>query len=129
MVPRTASAWNQTLSVCLYAAACHCTDRSSLNVNTNNYTHSKSCHNVGEGKGRKVKLYRGCRNTTPSLLTLALHGGEWLTSHLSYFTHGERAFGTHRTAGWVGPRTSPDTLEKRSISCPCPASNSRSSSP
>jgi hypothetical protein len=37
-------------------------------------------------------------------LTLALAGGEWLSSCPGCFTPGERAPGTHWIGGWVDPR-------------------------
>jgi hypothetical protein len=37
-------------------------------------------------------------------LTSALDGGEWPASRPSRFTPRERAPGTHRIGGWVGPR-------------------------
>jgi hypothetical protein len=46
-------------------------------------------------------------------LALALVGGEWSASRPRRFAPGERALGTHWIAGWVGPRTGVDAVEKR----------------
>jgi hypothetical protein len=56
-------------------------------------------------------------------LTPALHGDEWSVSRPCRFTPGERAPGTHRIGGWVGPRASLNTVELRKICCPCRESN------
>jgi hypothetical protein len=47
----------------------------------------------------------------PPFLTLVLDGDEWSASHPSYFTSGERATDTHCVGGYVGLRTSQDTVE------------------
>jgi hypothetical protein len=51
-------------------------------------------------------------------LTSALDGGEWSTSHPSYFIPRERAPGTHWIGGWVGPRAILDTVVNRKIPSP-----------
>jgi hypothetical protein len=48
-------------------------------------------------------------------------GGEWSASRPGCFTPWERAPGTHRTGGWVGPRASLDAVMKRKS--PAPAGN------
>jgi hypothetical protein len=53
----------------------------------------------------------------------ALDGGERSASCSGLFTPGEIVPGTHWIEGWVGPRASLDTVEKRKISCPCQESN------
>jgi hypothetical protein len=55
----------------------------------------------------------------PPFLTSALNGGECSVSRPCRFTPGDRSLGTHEIAGWVGPRTGVDVVEKRKISCPC----------
>jgi hypothetical protein len=40
-------------------------------------------------------------------------GGEWSASRLGRFAPGERAPGTHRIGGWVGPRSGLEAAEKR----------------
>jgi hypothetical protein len=66
----------------------------------------------------------------PSLLTLAVDGGEWSASRPGRFTPGESASTTHWVGGCVGTRTSLGTVKKWKISCPyrqsnlgCPARN------
>jgi hypothetical protein len=54
----------------------------------------------------------------PPFLTLALDGVEWSTSHPSHFTPWEIAHSNHWIVGWVDPRASLDTAEKKKISCP-----------
>jgi len=44
---------------------------------------------------------------------LTLYGGEWLASCPGCCTPGERALVTHWIGGWVGPRTSLNTIVKR----------------
>jgi hypothetical protein len=44
--------------------------------------------------------------------TSAVVGGEWSASRPGRFTPGERAPGTHRIGGWVGPRTGLEDVEK-----------------
>jgi hypothetical protein len=46
-------------------------------------------------------------------LTSALDTGEWSASRPGRFTSGERAFGTHRIGGWVGPSAGLDAVGKR----------------
>jgi hypothetical protein len=55
----------------------------------------------------------------PLFLTSALDWSEWSASHPRHFTPRETAPCTHWVGGWVGPRASLDTMEKRRISCPC----------
>jgi hypothetical protein len=52
-------------------------------------------------------------------LTLALYGGEWSASRSDRFTPMERDPGTDWIGGWVGPRAGLDSVDKRTISCPC----------
>jgi hypothetical protein len=59
-----------------------------------------------------------------SFTTSALDGGEWSASRPGRpFTPGERTPGTHWTGGWVSPRASLDTGDRRKILCPCRGSN------
>jgi hypothetical protein len=51
-------------------------------------------------------------------LTSALDGGEWSASHPGRFIPRERAPGTYRTGGWVGPRAVLDEVVKRKIPSP-----------
>jgi hypothetical protein len=51
-------------------------------------------------------------------LTSALDGGEWSASRPGLFTPRERAPGTHRIGGWVGPRAVLDAVVKRKIPSP-----------
>jgi hypothetical protein len=60
---------------------------------------------------------------TPPFLTSALDGGEWSLSCPCLFTPGERASGTHRIGGWVGPRAGIAAMEWIKISYPCRESN------
>jgi hypothetical protein len=55
----------------------------------------------------------GSGGIAPPFLTSTLDGGEWLASRSSHFTPGEKAPGTHRIGGWVGPRTGLDDVERR----------------
>jgi hypothetical protein len=48
-----------------------------------------------------------------SLLTSKLDGSEWSASRPCHFTTEERAPGTHRTGGRVGPKADLVSLEKR----------------
>jgi hypothetical protein len=59
-----------------------------------------------------MKAYGGVDVYIHIFLTLALVGGEWSASHPSCFTPGERAPGTHWTAGWVDPRASLGNMEQ-----------------
>jgi hypothetical protein len=43
----------------------------------------------------------------------ALVGSEWSASHPGRFISGERAPGTYRKGGWVGPKVGLDDVEKR----------------
>jgi hypothetical protein len=52
----------------------------------------------------------------PPFLTSALDEGDWSASCPGHFTLRERAPGTQWKGGWVGPRASLDTVEKRTIS-------------
>jgi hypothetical protein len=45
-------------------------------------------------------------------LTSAIVGGKWSASRPDRFTPRERAPGTHRIGGWVGPRADLDDMEK-----------------
>jgi hypothetical protein len=54
-------------------------------------------------------------------LTSAPDGGEWSGSRPGRFTPRERAPGTPRIGGWVGPRAGLDAVVKRKI--PSPAGN------
>jgi hypothetical protein len=49
------------------------------------------------------------------MLTSALDGDEWSASRHGCFIPRERAAGTHRNEGWVGPRTGLDAVAKRKI--------------
>jgi hypothetical protein len=60
-----------------------------------------------------MKAYGGLDVLIHIFLTSALVGGEWSASRPGRFTPGERAPGTHRIGGWVGPRTGLDDMEKR----------------
>jgi hypothetical protein len=55
----------------------------------------------------------------PRIPTSALDGGEWSTSCPGRFTPRERAPGTHRTGGWVGPRIGLDAVAKKKKSLHC----------
>jgi hypothetical protein len=58
-------------------------------------------------------------------LTSALDGGGWSASRPSRFTPRQRAPGTHRIGGWVGPRVVLDAVVKRKIPSPRRESNPR----
>jgi hypothetical protein len=62
-----------------------------------------------------MKTYGGMDIQINVFLTLALVGGEWLTSRPGCFTPVEGATGTHWIGGWVGPRTGMDDVEGRKI--------------
>jgi hypothetical protein len=47
--------------------------------------------------------------------TSGLVGGEWSALRPGRFTPGERAPGTHRIGGWMGPRTGLDHVMRRKI--------------
>jgi hypothetical protein len=59
-----------------------------------------------------MKAYGGVDVWIHIFLTSALAGGEWSASFPCRFTLGERAPGTHRIGGWVGPSTGLEDLEK-----------------
>jgi hypothetical protein len=66
-----------------------------------------------------MKAYCGGEGITPHILTSALDGVEWSSSHPCRFTTRERApAGIHWIGGWVGPRTGLDTVVKK-IPSPC----------
>jgi hypothetical protein len=44
-------------------------------------------------------------------------------SHLGHFIQEKRSFSTHWARGWVVPRTVQNTMDRRKIHCPGPASN------
>jgi hypothetical protein len=54
-------------------------------------------------------------NIAPTVLALALDGGEMSASRPCRFTPGERTPGTHWIGGWVGLGTGLDAVEKRNI--------------
>jgi hypothetical protein len=56
-------------------------------------------------------------------LTSVLDGGKWSVSRPGRFTSRERALGTQRTGGWIGPRAVLDSVAKRKIHRPCRESN------
>jgi hypothetical protein len=58
-----------------------------------------------------------------SFSTLALDEGERPASGPCRFTPGERAPGTHYTAGSLGTRADLEAVKKRKISCSCRESN------
>jgi hypothetical protein len=58
-------------------------------------------------------------------LTSVLDRGEWSASRTGRFTPRERAPGTHRIGGWVGPRDVLDAVVKRKILSPRRESNPR----
>jgi hypothetical protein len=58
-----------------------------------------------------MKACGGSGGIILSLLTSALDGGDWLLSRPGNFTPRERAIGTHRIGGWVGPRVGLDAAE------------------
>jgi len=62
-------------------------------------------------------------------LTSALDEGEGSISCPGRFTPGERAFGTHRIGGWVGPRADLDAMGKRGNFMLLPGIETQSSSP
>jgi hypothetical protein len=64
----------------------------------------------------EMKTYWGVEVYLHAFLTSALDGGEWSASRPGRFTPKERAPGTHRIRGWVGPRAVPDAVVKRKIS-------------
>jgi hypothetical protein len=57
----------------------------------------------------------GSGGIPPPLLTAALDGGEWSPSRPGHFTPKEIAPGVHWIGGWVGPRSSPDAVEKKNL--------------
>ena len=76
-----------------------------------------------------IQAYGGIEVSFYLILTLALGGGKWSTSHCTNLTVLQTATRTHWIGGWVGPRSSLDVLEERKISCPCWELNPRSSTP
>jgi hypothetical protein len=58
----------------------------------------------------------GSGGTAPPFLTSGLDGGEWSASRSCRFTPEERGPCIHWTGGWMGLRTSPDAVEKGTIS-------------
>jgi hypothetical protein len=63
------------------------------------------------------------RYSSTHSLTSVLDGGEWSASHPGCFTPRERAQGTHRIEGWVGPGADLDAVAKRKIPNPSRESN------
>jgi hypothetical protein len=57
--------------------------------------------------------------TALSFLDPCTIGAKWSPSRPVRFTPGEKAPGTQRTEGWVGPRAGLGAAAKRTISCPC----------
>jgi hypothetical protein len=60
-----------------------------------------------------MKAYGAVDAQIHVFLTSTLVGGEWLASRPCRFTPGERATGTHRIGGRVGPKAGLDHMEKR----------------
>jgi hypothetical protein len=73
-----------------------------------------------------MEAYWGSEIELQAFLTSAWDGDEWSASRLGRITPRERAPGTHRIGGWVGPRACLDAVVKRKI---LRESNPRSSSP
>jgi hypothetical protein len=65
-----------------------------------------------------MKMYRGMEIIAPLFLTSTLHVGEWSASCAPHFILRERATGTYRIGGWMGPRAGLDAVEKRKNTCP-----------
>jgi hypothetical protein len=61
----------------------------------------------------------GDGDIAPPFLTSALDGGKSSASRPSRFIPRERVLRTHRTEGWVGPRTGLNAMDWRKISCLC----------
>jgi hypothetical protein len=59
-------------------------------------------------KHHVMKAYWGVEVYLYSFLTSALDGGKWSASRPGRFTAREKASGTHRIGGWVGPRAGLD---------------------
>jgi hypothetical protein len=59
-----------------------------------------------------MRTYRGVDEQIYILLTLVLVG-DWSASRTGCFTPRESAPGTHWIAGWVGPTTGPDDVQKK----------------
>jgi len=55
-----------------------------------------------------MKEYWGSRSIAPHIFISALDGRELSASRPGRFTPRERAPGTHRIGGWVGPRVGMD---------------------
>lgn len=64
------------------------------------------------------RRHMGEEGIAPLLLTLSLDGGEWSTIHSRCFTPGGRVTSTHCVGGWVVPRISLDTVEKKNLVLP-----------
>jgi hypothetical protein len=75
-----------------------------------------------------MRAYWGSGGIAPRILDLGTTGHECSASRPVRFTPRERAHGTHRIGGWVGPRTGLDEAVKRKIPHSCRDSNPRSSS-
>jgi hypothetical protein len=60
-----------------------------------------------------MKAYGGVDVEMHIFLTSELAGGEWSASWPVRFAPGKRAFGTHSTGGWVGPKAGLDDVETR----------------
>jgi hypothetical protein len=71
-----------------------------------------------------MKTYCGSGGIAPRILTLALDGVEWSSSHIGYFTLKEIAPGILSVGGWVGSRAGLDMMAKRKIPSPLQESNS-----
>jgi hypothetical protein len=76
-------------------------------------------------KRHAMKTYGEWRYSSTHFLTSALDGGEWSASRPGRFTPKEKAAGTHRIGGWVGPRAVLDAMVKRKIPSPRRESNPR----
>jgi hypothetical protein len=60
-----------------------------------------------------MKAHGGMEVQLHSFLTSALDDGEWSISHPSHFTLGESVLSNYWIEGFVGPRGSLNTFEKR----------------
>jgi hypothetical protein len=74
-------------------------------------------------KHHAMKTYGEVAVKIHVFLTLVLDGGNWSASSPGRFTPGERAAGTHRKGGWVGPRARLDAVANRKDPFSAPAGN------
>jgi hypothetical protein len=76
-----------------------------------------------------MKAYRVSEATATLILNLSTIWRQVVNFTYQSIYPRERIPGAHQTGGSMGSRPGLDVSEKRKISCPCPESNTRLSSP